>query len=231
MRLDKRKEYILSSIVEEYLIFAEPIGSKLIAKTLELEVSAATVRNEMAELEHMGYIIQPHISAGRVPTEKGYHYYIEHFLEHINLSKKEEEFLQKSFLQDPERKLKNFAKAISEVSRAGVFIAFSKGNLYYTGISNLFSHPEFISCEYTHLMSEIIDDLDEIIFQIFDTVQEEVTIMIGKNNPFGSDCGSLLVKFQQKHSQEGVFGLLGPMRMDYRKNYSVMQYARKLLCQ
>ncbi len=77
--IDERKAAVLRAIVEEYVATAQPVGSQTIAQGRELGVSAATVRNDMGVLEREGYIAQPHTSAGRVPTDLGYRYYVDHF--------------------------------------------------------------------------------------------------------------------------------------------------------
>lgn len=227
--MDSRKENLLYEIIESYIKTFEPVGSKQIASSDKFELSPATIRNEMADLEKMGYITHPHISAGRIPTEKGYKYFVDNFLEEKDLTKKEQEFLEVAFSDQSQKKMKNLAKGVAEISRVGVFIAFDDNNLYYTGISNLFSHPEFYSYQFTHSMSEIIDGLDEVISDIFDQVQKETEIMIGKDNPFGEECSSMIMPFKQKNSPKGLFGILGPLRMDYQKNYSVLQFAKKLI--
>src|SRR5712675_310213 len=76
--LDERKAAILRSIVEHYVASAQPVGSQTVTQTAGLGVSAATVRNEMSVLERDGFIVQPHTSAGRVPTDHGYRYYVDH---------------------------------------------------------------------------------------------------------------------------------------------------------
>jgi heat-inducible transcriptional repressor len=76
--LDERKTAILSAVVQEYIVTAQPVGSSHIAEAPTIKVSSATVRNEMAHLEHEGYLIQPHTSAGRIPTDKGYRYFVDH---------------------------------------------------------------------------------------------------------------------------------------------------------
>lgn len=78
--LDTRKKIILKAIVEDYILTAEPVGSRTIAKKYSLGISSATIRNEMADLEEMGYIEQPHTSAGRVPSSKGYRYYVDNLM-------------------------------------------------------------------------------------------------------------------------------------------------------
>ncbi|MCL2059021.1 MAG: heat-inducible transcriptional repressor HrcA [Oscillospiraceae bacterium] len=81
MRLDYRKRRILQAIIDEYIDTAEPVGSRSIAKNHELNLSSATIRNEMADLEDMGLIAQPHTSAGRVPSDKGYRLYVDSLME------------------------------------------------------------------------------------------------------------------------------------------------------
>ena len=79
MDLDERKAAILRAVVEEYIETAEPVGSQRVARSRRLGVSSATVRNDMTVLEHEGYITQPHTSAGRIPTDLGYRYFVDHF--------------------------------------------------------------------------------------------------------------------------------------------------------
>ena len=81
MKLDDRKKKILKSIIRNYLETGEPVGSRTISKFTDLKLSSATIRNEMADLEELGYIIQPHTSAGRIPTDKGYRLYVDELME------------------------------------------------------------------------------------------------------------------------------------------------------
>lgn len=91
--MDKRKEQILKAIIKEYILEAEPVSSKTIMNRYGLNVSSATIRNEMAALEELGYIQQPHISSGRVPAPSGYRYYVDNLME-------EEELLEEINLID-----------------------------------------------------------------------------------------------------------------------------------
>lgn len=95
MSLDDRKKRILESIIKDYVETAEPVGSRAIVKKHGLNISAATVRNEMADLEEMGYLEQPHTSAGRIPSEKGFRYYVDWMMEKENLNDAEMEILEK----------------------------------------------------------------------------------------------------------------------------------------
>ena len=84
MELDERKIKILDAIIRNYLETGEPVGSRTISKYTDLNLSSATIRNEMADLEELGYILQPHTSAGRIPSDKGYRFYVDHLMEEKN---------------------------------------------------------------------------------------------------------------------------------------------------
>ncbi len=94
MELGKRKELILCAVVEHYIKTGEPIGSKMLMQTLPISVSSATIRNEMSELSEMGLLEQPHTSAGRVPSQKGYRYYIDHLMNEDTLSDDERRLIK-----------------------------------------------------------------------------------------------------------------------------------------
>lgn len=99
MAMDERKKKVLLAIVKDFIATAEPVGSRTISKKYDLGVSSATIRNEMADLEAMGYIEQPHTSAGRVPSDAGYRYYVDCLMEKYPLSEAEKSYIRKRFSQ------------------------------------------------------------------------------------------------------------------------------------
>lgn len=105
--LDERKERILAAIVTDYIDTAEPVGSRTISKKYDIGFSSATIRNEMSDLEEMGYIVQPHTSAGRIPTDVGYRYYVNHLMYRKKESYTDEkllyEFIRSQTSMDSER--------------------------------------------------------------------------------------------------------------------------------
>ena len=111
MELDDRKIKILQAVVRNYLETGEPVGSRTISKYTDLNLSSATIRNEMADLEEMGYIIQPHTSAGRIPSDKGYRLYVDHMME----TKEREIDEIKEVLLEKEDKLDNLLKQAAKV--------------------------------------------------------------------------------------------------------------------
>ncbi|MBE5954444.1 MAG: heat-inducible transcription repressor HrcA [Lachnospiraceae bacterium] len=112
MELDERKKKILKAVIANYLETGEPVGSRTISKYTDLNLSSATIRNEMADLEELGYIVSPHTSAGRVPTDKGYRFYVDNIME----EKEEIEEVKSSLLERVDRMelmLKQVAKVLA----------------------------------------------------------------------------------------------------------------------
>lgn len=112
MELSDRKKAILQAIIEDYIQSAEPVGSRNIAKNHDLGLSAATIRNEMADLEEMGYLDKPHTSAGRIPSEMGYRFYVDSLMHRYSLTMEEISSLQSSM----DRKYSQLENVISEIS-------------------------------------------------------------------------------------------------------------------
>ncbi|MDA8233723.1 MAG: heat-inducible transcriptional repressor HrcA [Clostridia bacterium] len=97
MRIDERKQKVLLAIIQDYIATAEPVGSRTISRKTDLGVSPATIRNEMSDLEEMGYIEQPHTSSGRVPSDLGYRYYVDFMMEKQKLSNQEQDFIRHGY--------------------------------------------------------------------------------------------------------------------------------------
>jgi transcriptional regulator of heat shock response len=222
-----RKHQILEAIIKEHIATGAPVGSSVLAEKYKLDCSSATIRNTMAELEEDGLIIQPHTSAGRVPTEAAYNLFIAELQKGQKKLKKmrerELQELDENFSGDDEVALRETAKTLAALTNSAVFWAFHKNNLYYTGLSNLFHQPEFVNTGLVYNISAVIDRMDEIIDKIFEEADEQAEIMIGEANPFGNFCGSIIAKYR-RGNQTGLFGILGPMRMDYERNLSVVEY-------
>lgn len=230
MIMESRQQQLLQFIIEEYIKTAQPVGSSLIAEKYMTDISSPTVRNEMQELERQGYIRAPHTSAGRIPTEKGYRFYIENILANKELSAKRQETLSE-IVKDSgqlEDGVKFLAKKIAELANEAVLIAFSPNNVYHTGLSNVFSKPEFMSHDLVLSLSQVFDHLDEAMAQVRTDSEDEVSILLGSENPFGDECGSIVATFEF-NNQRAMIGILGPMRMDYGNNIAFVKFIKKLL--
>lgn len=227
--MEKRKEQLLLSIVNKYIKDATPVASKMLAGRGGFKISSATLRNEMADLEEEGYLVQPHTSAGRIPTEKGFSFYLANILEKdAVLAVKEKNDLVRA-VQAGEFPEKSLAKVLAELTDQAVILAFGKNDVYYTGLSNLFAKPEFQDQNLIYRIGEVVDHLDEIINDIFEDVEEEVKVLLGKKNPFSEACGAVVSKYRGKNKKVGLVAVLGPMRMNYEKNIALVREVKNLL--
>jgi transcriptional regulator of heat shock response len=215
--MNERQSQLLKYIVEGYSETAQPIGSKFISQESGLQLSSATIRNEMAQLEEEGYITQPHTSAGRVPTIQGIEHYLEHLLELTPLRERDVERLQAIYSDGG---VKALAKAAAEQSQVAAIIAIGTHDYYYTGFSYLFSRPEFSNHHLVHAISLAVDQLDSVLPQfIADKPGGTPKVYIGSRNPLGDSCVAMFVS----NNKETLFGLLSPLRTDYAKNLSLLQ--------
>jgi heat-inducible transcriptional repressor len=111
--LDDRKNKVLQAVIEDYVATAEPVGSRTIARRYHLGVSPATIRNEMSDLEELGYLQQPHTSAGRIPSDRGYRYYVDCIMESQDLSNVEQDVIRRAF----ERRISEIDTLVRETAR------------------------------------------------------------------------------------------------------------------
>jgi len=225
--MDERKGLILNTIIKEHIKTGAPVGSSCLVDKYRLDISPATVRNEMATLEKDGYIIQPHTSAGRIPTEKAYGFYL-NSLEGKKLSSSDLELFKKLLVGRDEKHMKKIAKEMARISGNTVFWATDKDHFFYTGISNLLSQPEFAQSDLMRHISLMMDRVDEIIDDIFDDMEFDTKVLLGSENPFGDLCSTIIVKYKAD-DKEGLFGIIGPMRMDYEKNLALVNFINKKL--
>lgn len=231
--MDDRQSKIFITIVREYIKTAIPISSQQVLDISKLNLSSATVRNEMVVLEENGLIEQPHTSAGRIPTQKGYSFYVSNYLSPIKLNTKYINALCEIVQKNENIKYKVLAKALSQLSGLLVFVAFDSFDIYYTGLSHLLSQPEFVNYEKVYGMSKVVDHIDEVISQIYKKINEDIKIYIGNESPFSQETSSIITSFIEDNSLSGkdkkiVLGLIGPTRMDYDKNFSLIKQSKEI---
>ena len=228
--MNDRQKLILSAVVQEYVSTAEPVSSAHIAETCDLGVSPATIRNDMAALEDAGYLRQPHTSSGRVPTENGYRFYLEtlRFAKRRNeVHKALREAIQVS--SDPRALMQDIAHALVQLSGETAVMSLDSQWSKTTGVSNLFQKPDFNDVETLRSLSTVVDRFDTTMREVFDQVDRDTQVWIGKENPFGKQVATVMVKYRLPNGAVGVLGLVGPMRMDYHKNMRLLNEVKRLL--
>lgn len=222
----ERQFELLKVIVQEYIRTARAVSSGQIAQELSFEVSPATVRNDMAELEDQGYIHQPHTSAGRIPTEKGYQYYIQNFLKPKELGEKQKRTLQQAVRTDmsaQEQKLYNVLQAIADLSNEAVFFSTEGDRPQLLGMSRIFRQPEFMeNRDLTVRVSEAFDRMDDMMQEFEKVAENERQVLIGSDNPLEPDCAVIVTTISIPGQPRRMVGIFGPMRMDYDRNVGIL---------
>lgn len=236
MNLTKRQLEILIAIIEQYAEVASPVGSVTLAKLFE--VSSATIRLEMGRLEELGLIKQPHTSAGRIPTDKGYRVYVNY------LSDKRQEARHPVPASDKAKQA--FARQIATsgqstemiIRRAVRGLADWTGNLgfatiggqvYSCGLANLFNQPDFMEREQILALSNLIDNLEPWLAEA--QPNQTINVFIGAENPIGKASGASLIisKFNSPFSERSYIGVLGPRRQSYAKVMQLVEQTGQLL--
>lgn len=242
MNITPRQTQILVAIIEQYAEVASPVGSVTLAKLFG--VSSATIRAEMAKLEEFGFITQPHTSAGRIPTDKGYRFYVN------RLSEQQE---SERFLLNADNSRDNFTRSTQAISlriqsqkartdqairsavdslvelTGNLGLATIGDQLYINGIYNLFSQPEFESGEAVQSVAQLLDNLEPWLREV--SPNEPLNVYIGSENPIGKSSGASLIisKFQSPFSENSYIGVLGPTRQSYGKVIRLVRHTGEFL--
>ncbi len=230
--LTDRQQKILQAIVEQYAEVASPVGSSLLARAFE--VSSATIRADMAELERAGFIQQPHTSAGRVPTDKGYRFYVNNLAEDKEQKTPAGHRAERALATRinaggaPERTIRNTVDTLVELTH-NLGLATIGNQLYMSGLSNLFGQPEFINGLQVQEVARLLDNLEPWLQEA--APNEALSVYIGGENPIGrgAGCSLIISKFRSPYSDTSYIGTLGPTRQSYRDVMSLVQRAGKTL--
>lgn len=225
---EARTELILKLVIEDYIRTAQPVGSKYLNEQYQLGVSDATVRNEFAALEENGFLRSPHTSAGRIPTEQGYLYYLQ-YLRDKKFVVEGTPFQSTTRAKDTQTALKTMAKKLVEISGETAIVAIDPKWTYYTGVANLFNKPDFHDPEVMQSLSAMVDQFDEVMQRMYRQIPEGPQVFIGSSNPFGQEMATILVRYNIDGNTQGLLGLVGPLRMDYSRNLALIERAKEVI--
>ena len=231
MEITERQKQILYQIVEEYAETASPVGSVTMARLFQ--VSPATIRAEMARLETLGLIAQPHTSAGRVPTDAGYRYYVNN----LSADAKEEPTLPRaahvlevrvSAQSRADAAIRGAVDTLVELT-GNLGLATVGGQLYLSGISRLFMQPEFGDTRRVQSVAKLLDNLEPWLREA--APGEPLNIFIGHENPIGKNSGVSLIisRFKSPFSDRSYIGVLGPTRQNYLRVMGLVKRAGNVL--
>lgn len=234
--MTERHETILSAIIKEYVSTATPVGSSMIVDKYKLDLSSATVRNIMNDLEQAGYIFQPHTSAGRVPTDNGYRYFVDSLMQEKELGKGEQRALQAEVLKlkaEKNRLAKTMAKMLAAMSdNVALSGLIDSDSVWDFGMTKLLEQPEFKETDHVCQVASLLEQIDENVDKLSKQAENrEIEVYIGEENPLGraEHCSMIISGIEFPSGEKGVIAVVGPKRMCYGKNISLVKYVKKLL--
>lgn len=238
MELTKRQKSILKKIVRDYIKIAKPISSDYLKERHKLDISPATIRAEMKELDEMGYLSQPHHSAGRIPTDKGYRFFVDElmknetcFRENLSIIKEIREILKKT--EDEMKIFQDMTKKIADItSNLAVSYISSEGIVFKEGWEEIFKEPEFKDVDFIENFIEGVECLEENIADLSSMFSSQLKVIIGRESPFREfENVSIIFSpfYLEDEKENNIFLLLGPKRMDYNKGINIMHYLPKII--
>lgn len=234
--LSQRQVDILKAIIREYTESGSAVGSEILEKKYKLGVSPATIRNEMVELSRKGYLKKAHFSSGRVPSAKGFRFYIKHLMREKELSTIDEVAYKNSIWDERDevhRLLHQATKVLALRTGLLSITATSQGDVYYAGVANLLNKNEFLDLALSRTLFGLLDEEHfwEGILRQFYKMDEDVLYLLGEEDfrdPVFEMCASVIGEFEGEHIK-GIIGVVGPKRMYYEAIIPQVRYFAGLI--
>lgn len=233
--LTERQQDLLRAIVELYVKTGEPIGSENLDKEYNLGVSPATIRHEMVRLTEMGYLKQPHTSAGRIPTSMGYRLYIGELMKEKDLPVAAEVTIRENLWQQrykEEQLLREAVKGLANRLRMLALAVDEEQQIYYAGAANILDFAEFADIDVTRFVLSLFDEfptLKQILGKAVGT--DPMHILFGDELEFEylESTSFVFCKFAGKDQRGGVIGVIGPARMNFPVVLPYVRYTSNLI--
>lgn len=230
---NERQKLILERIIQEYINSAQPVSSKKLEEKYNFGVCPATIRNEMQRLTDFGFLFQPHTSAGRVPTDKAYRFFVNNILESDlddEIGKLRIEKSQLKRKQDAMKWIQFLTKELASLSSSlAISYLGSEGILWKEGWEDLLQEPEFQTADQISDFVKFLKTFEEEADKM--KLDSGITVFIGKETPFsGAREFSLIIsRCSFPDNEEGFVSILGPKRMAYDKNIALINYVREIM--
>ena len=231
-----RKDLVLEIVVDQYIRTVNPVSSAFIAHEYHLDLSPATIRNILAELEEQGYLTHPHHSAGRVPTQQGYRYYVDHLMQEIQLLEEEKariKFEYRRSVVELEVLLEKTSQVISDITHYTSIISVdgAPDKIFCRGTSLVVSHPEFHEIAQIRDILQALEEKERILEVVNRSLENKIQIYIGHETACSAieGCSLAVTRYQKENGPSGRLAILGPTRMDYEKVVSTLEYVSELM--
>lgn len=234
--LTNRQTDILRALIKEYTETGMPIGSEMLEKKFKLGVSPATVRNEMVELAKKGYLKKEYFSAGRVPSAKGFRFYIKYLMKEKDMSTGDEVAYKNSIWDerdDTQRLLSHATKVLAQRTGLLALAITDQDDLYYSGVGNLIGMTEFGDINMSRSFFTRLDEMafwEKVLLKV-QAVDDDLFFMVGEedfSDPLYEQCASIFSEFEGT-TTKGIIGILGPKRMGYEVLTPQLKYFSDLI--
>ncbi len=231
--ITKRQKLILDKIIREYIDSAQPVSSQLLEKKYDFGICPATIRIEMQRLTDGGFVFQPHTSAGRVPADKGYRFFVDNLLEK-GVSEFEDIFKIEEIFQEMRKDILRWAnrltKFLAEESSSFTILNLLERDFFLKeGWEEILKEPEFVEKDLISDFAKFLESFEENIKNL--KINSGIKIYIGKENPLSKEKNFSIIssKCCLPDEEEVILALLGPKRMNYDRNISLINSLTKLL--
>ncbi|MBL7130027.1 MAG: hypothetical protein ISS45_01250 [Candidatus Omnitrophica bacterium] len=231
---DARRKEILRRTIEYYLETAQPISSEALLENYGLDFSSATIRGVFKDLEQKGYLMHPHTSSGRIPTDLGYRFYIDDLMHKMDLSLEEKNTLKKffnSYLAMKRNVLENASRIISNFTHyVGIVNDEDQHKIYYCGWSHLLEQPEFKNIDTIHSIFKALEE-DRLLELMNRQMDDPIEVVIGEecDCPEMSNCALIISECSIPKRKLGRLAVLGPKRMAYSRVMPMVDYLSELI--
>lgn len=230
-----RKNKVLAAAVSAFIQTGQPVSSAELMNFFGL--SSASMRMILAELEEEGYLLQPHTSAGRVPSDKGYRYYVDFLMGEFSLSDGQKEGIlaeYKKSLSSFDDVLEKTSEILARLTHYTAIVSFSEwqGRLFYTGLSNIVNQPEFRDSLKLQALVHLLEEKRQLLHLLNQDLDKPMKVMIGSEigDPQLQEACSLVVSTYGKGKRrKGKLAVLGPRRMSYDQTVSTLEFISQTL--
>jgi len=234
--LKARKNHILSITIEQYIDTVSPVSSNYIAQQYHHDLSSATIRNILAELEEEGLLTHPHTSAGRIPTQKGYRYYVDNLLKDIKLLEEEKHRIKIEYQQQTrelETLLERTSQILANITSYTSIISIdgSDERLFCTGLSSVIEYADIKNLQKIKSILVALEEKKRVLEVINRDLAQKIEVFIGEEMMCEDieGCSLAISRYKTKRGPSGRIAILGPTRMNYEKVISALDYVSQLM--
>lgn len=229
--LQLRKDRILGMAINEYIKTVSPVSSRCIVRNYRVDLSPATIRHILAELETEGYLTHPHTSAGRIPTQNGYRYYVDHLMHEIKLLEEEQRSIKAAYhadIKELETLLDKTSQVVSDLTQYTSIISVDGWGkkIFCRGTSFIVGYPIEQDIIKMQNILEALDEKERLLQIINRDLKNKIDIYIGQEMSCAqiNTCSLVVSKYQMKNGLTGRMAVLGPTRMNYSRVVSALEY-------